>query len=350
MATEASTGKPLWSTPLNIKPSEQFVVSDKTIFLGSSDHTLYALKKSNGQVIWKKSYKDLTTVGNHILDIAPFAASDGKTLYFGGPRGIYAWSAEDGHLLWSYSTPKSCSTQQDKCESAVVTVKDGVVYAYLDGLYALNASNGTMSWKNSAVPDGSRLVVVQDHIYVAYYGGGAMRVLNTTDYLRGRTAQASEDLYALRNSDSTVIWHNQYKNIAFSIRDGNFYYISQKQLATDTVQSQPTKPITTNDLNNANPESAGTFQVCKAQSSDGKELWCKQLPGNFVPLLAEVRGDVLYITVRGKVESIRLSDMKVLWTVSGNSPSAHSESTSSSDGKTYQTTTTESSFAHIELD
>lgn len=309
-AVDAGSGKTIWSTPLHTRASWQFLVSRGRIFIGSSDYYLYALRTDDGQLLWKRSYKDLTTVGNQAVQIAPYPASDGNTIYFGTPKGIYAWSATDGRQVWSYPAPASFSALSRKFEPEVATVNNGIVYAYLafhNGLYALNAASGSLRWKNAQVPSDTSLVVVRNHIYFASYGG-AMRVLqadsgqllNTpglprvspfnmmitdgdTVYLRSGIPGYSEDVYAVRSSDDTVLWHKHYELLSFSgVRNGSLYYISIRSF-------------------------------CAVSARDGSMQWCRQLPRYFTPELAIANQGTLYITASSKLEAIRLSDGKVLW-------------------------------------
>ncbi len=332
-AVDAGSGKTIWSTPLHTKASEQFLISGGKIFLGSSDYYLYALQASNGQLLWKRSYKDLTTVGNQTVEIAPYPASDGNAIYFGTPKGIYAWKASDGQQLWNYPVPTTCGTLWGVCAPEVATVNHGIVYAYLDGLYALNATDGSM--------------LAQNHVYVDSYGGspndsGPMRVLqadtgrllNTPDlprvnpfdmitdgntvYLRSGTAGTS-DVYAVRSSDDTVLWHKQYKvlGLMFSgVRDGSLYYISETTSASGS--NQQSSQLTPMSGIYGGTLYAAAFQLCAVSAADGSAQWCRQLPSNFTPQLAVASQGTLYVTTTGGVEAIRLSDGKVLWVALGH--------------------------------
>jgi len=345
-AVDAGSGKTIWSTPLHTKASEQFLISGGKIFLGSSDYYLYALQASNGQLLWKRSYKDLTTVGNQTVEIAPYPASDGNAIYFGTPKGIYAWKASDGQQLWSYPAPTTCSPLSGICPPEVATVTNGIVYAYLDGLYALNATDGSMRWSDAKVSS-TTLVVAQNHVYVADYGLGAMRVLqadtgqplNTPDlprvnhsdmitdedtvYLRSGTAGTS-DVYAVRSSDDTVLWHKQYKDLLLSfsgVHDGSLYY---SYLATSGSNQQSSQLTPVTSISGGTLHTAA-FQLCAVSATDGSAQWCRQLPSNFTPQLAIASQGTLYVTTRGGVEAIRLSDGKVLWVALGHVSLAHIE-------------------------
>lgn len=332
-AIAASNGKNIWSTPLHIRPSEQFLVSGQRIFLGSSDYFLYALQASNGRLLWQRSYKDLTTIGPQTVEIAPYPASDEKAIYFGTPKGIYVWRASDGQPIWQYSTPAACGTQGGICAPEVETVNTGVVYAYLDGLYALDATDGSLLWHDSNVSR-TLLAVAQNHVYVAAYGGarnhaGPMRVLqadtgqvlNTpgfprispdemiTDgeriYLRGGDVRNHEDVYALQGSDNTVLWHRQYNSLVFSgAHDGSLYTFSPLPPGASASNQRP---------------------FCARSAEDGSTRWCQPLPGDAMIQLAVVSQRTLYVSTMQGVEAIRIGDGTVLWTAFENIPLDHIE-------------------------
>jgi outer membrane protein assembly factor BamB len=338
-AVDADSGKTIWSTPLHIKTSEQFLVSDGKIFLGSSDYFLYALQASNGQVLWKRSYKDLTTIGKQTVQIAPYPVSDGGAIYFGTPKGISAWRASDGQQLWSYPVPTNCGTVWGGCTPEVEAVTSGVVYAYLDGLYALNATDGTKLWDDLHVSS-TTLVVARTHIYVASYGGaanatGPMRVLQArtgkllstpdlpqvepfemitdgnTIYLRSGNSSKSEDVYALRSADNTVLWHRYYDGLSFSsVHDGSLY-------ATTETIAMPGSNVPSSQATHVTTTNGGSIilRFCALSATDGSTQWCRPLSSNFglVGKMPVVSQGTLYMIAESKVEAIGLSDGKVLW-------------------------------------
>lgn len=68
------------------------------VFMGSSDHGLYALRASNGSTIWR--YETLGAVQSE-----PLYDPDLDTLYFGSNDGaLYAVHASDGALVWRFDS------------------------------------------------------------------------------------------------------------------------------------------------------------------------------------------------------------------------------------------------------
>jgi outer membrane protein assembly factor BamB len=117
----ASTG-PVFSSP---------VVENGVVYFGGGfpDTNLYALKTSNGALLW--SYD----IGGELFGPA---VSNG-VVYIGGAFGVYALNSTTGALLWSYI--------RDGVQTPP-TVSNGVVYVCdLSGfVYALKAKTGAVLW------------------------------------------------------------------------------------------------------------------------------------------------------------------------------------------------------------
>ena len=72
--------------------------SSPVVYVGSDDHHMYSLTRSDGKVEWK--FK----TGNKVQSTAT-VSDDGQSLYFGSNDGnLYALQASDGKLLWSFTT------------------------------------------------------------------------------------------------------------------------------------------------------------------------------------------------------------------------------------------------------
>jgi outer membrane protein assembly factor BamB len=102
--------------------------------VGSEDNSLYALNAQNGALLWRY------TTGDQITLSSP-AVADGK-VYFGSNDGnIYSLDATDGGVVWKYPT--------NGYVVASPAIHGGVVYigSYDHSLYALNATDGSLLWK-----------------------------------------------------------------------------------------------------------------------------------------------------------------------------------------------------------
>ena len=109
-------------------------VVNGTIYVGSDDGNVYALRASDGSVVWK--YK---TGG--AVDSSPAVVSG--IVYVGSGDGkIYALDASTGARIWSYTTGAKITT------AAALVVNNTVYMGSYDGtFYALNASNGSLVWR-----------------------------------------------------------------------------------------------------------------------------------------------------------------------------------------------------------
>lgn len=77
-------------------PDEVQSVSSPVVFVGSDDHHMYSLARSDGKVEWK--FK----TGGKVQSTAA-VSHDGQTIYFGSNDGnLYALQANDGKLKWTF--------------------------------------------------------------------------------------------------------------------------------------------------------------------------------------------------------------------------------------------------------
>jgi outer membrane protein assembly factor BamB/fibronectin type 3 domain-containing protein len=189
------TGGFVWSSPA--------IGSDGTIYVGSSDHNLYAINP-NGTEKWN------FTTGNFV-DSSPAIGSDG-TIYVGaGDDHLYAINP-DGKEKWKFHTGNNVS-------SSPVINSDGTIYiASCDGhLYAINP-DGTKKWSFFTYSSETSVPVIgsDNTIYFASFRNylfafnlnGTVKWNFTTGGIFGRSPAIG--------SDGTIY---------VGARDGNFYAI-----------------------------------------------------------------------------------------------------------------------------
>jgi eukaryotic-like serine/threonine-protein kinase len=131
-------------------------IARDTVYVGSTDHMLYALDRSSGTVKWK-----FKTEGR----VASSAAVADGTVYFGSYDGnFYALEAASGKLKWKFQTGgerrfagkhlhgvlPAAETMPDPFDVYLSSpvIANGVVYfGSGDGnVYALDAASGTLKW------------------------------------------------------------------------------------------------------------------------------------------------------------------------------------------------------------
>lgn len=112
----------------------------RRVFVGSSDHGLYALRAEDLTTIWR--YETLGAVQSEPM-------YDGATdsLYFGSNDGaLYKVRAKDGQLLWRFASNAEVARPP--------VLRDGVVYFTNanDTLVALNEETGELLWHQHRTP------------------------------------------------------------------------------------------------------------------------------------------------------------------------------------------------------
>jgi len=134
-AVDATTGRALWQFPpqgtIGSVVGSSLVRRD-TVYVGSSDHRVYALDASSGVEKWRFETKNKVWAG---------VATDGQsTLYVASlDHNVYALDMSGG-LKWTFETQGAIASTP--------LYADGVLYfGSSDGtLYALNAASGERKW------------------------------------------------------------------------------------------------------------------------------------------------------------------------------------------------------------
>lgn len=141
VALNATTGAQLWkfSVPFvtaDDDPCSGIDVANGMVYVDSKNGSVYALKESDGTLVWSRSIAK-PGAGNRS---SPVVATNG-VLYVGShDKNLYALNASTGAFLWKRSTGAFIDSSP--------AVANGVVYfASQDKkIYALNATNGAVLW------------------------------------------------------------------------------------------------------------------------------------------------------------------------------------------------------------
>lgn len=325
-ALRPSDGALYWQYSTGHKLSGALVATNDTIFAGSTDGYVYALHKSDGSVRWSS----LHIPGG----VFPPMFTDGTALYFSSPNAIYAMRTSDGQILWHRSTPV-CNT----CAAVFAAVNDGTAYAYLDGLYALRASDGHVLWHHPEYPFTTRsFVALAGKVYVPVEHDGRVYELRASDGQLLRTFpftrdeplemvsaggtvyidSAGHDLYAIRASDDSTLWHKQFSDLVFGLsaaNDGTLYFASTIVAAVSQVVSgQGITPTPLISSSTASPE------VDALNASDGSQHW-RWHPTNNSGGTTDVLsiGDTAYLAIGNSMYALSGKDGTLLWTISERS-------------------------------
>jgi outer membrane protein assembly factor BamB len=105
------------------------------VFVGSSDHGLYALRANNGEPIWR--FETLAPV-----QCEPLYDPELDAVYFGSNDGaLYAVHASDGKLMWRFDSGGEVARK-------AVRVGETLVFANAsDSLFAIDRRSGKAAWR-----------------------------------------------------------------------------------------------------------------------------------------------------------------------------------------------------------
>lgn len=144
-------------------------VAHRRIFVGSSDHGLYALRADSAEILWR-----FETLG--AVQCEPLYDPASDTVFFGSNDGaLYRVRALDGKLLYRFMTNAEVARRP--------VLRNGVLYVVNanDTLIALDAATGVMRWHQHRTPAfGMEIAgyagpaLGQDKVYTAFSDGNVM--------------------------------------------------------------------------------------------------------------------------------------------------------------------------------
>jgi outer membrane protein assembly factor BamB len=150
-------------------------LAHRRVFVGSSDHGLYALRADDASVLWR-----FETMG--AVQCEPLYDPAENTLYFGSNDGaLYKVRADDGKLLYRFATNGEVARRP--------VLKGGVLYVMNanDTLLAIDAKSGKPIWTQHRTPAFGMEIggyagptVVGDRVFAAY-SDGVVDVYSTKD-------------------------------------------------------------------------------------------------------------------------------------------------------------------------
>lgn len=217
----ATKGSLVWSLKVSNSAfySSPIISKDGTIYVGSSDWSMYAVDSTTRSLRWKYA------TGASIFGTA--ALSSVGSLYFGSYDGnLYALNATTGLLKWTFK----CS---DSIRSSPVLGKNGDIYvAAIDGNIYSISQYGTKQWKQQ--PPQSKKVLGN----LAYYGDNASPYLIFVAYAKTNGYNGESLLQLNASSGNTLDAENNMNTASFALSspsiDINSYDI---YVATSAIQS-----------------------------------------------------------------------------------------------------------------
>ncbi|MDP2984481.1 MAG: PQQ-binding-like beta-propeller repeat protein, partial [Candidatus Latescibacter sp.] len=279
IATVAASSTVKWKfQPDNSVNSSPAIGSDGTIYVGSDDNYLYAVK-SDGTLKWKFPT-------GFIVRLSPAIGSDG-TVYVGSFDNYFYAVKSDGTLKWKFQTGSSVGSSP-----AIGT--DGTVYvgSYDKYLYAVK-SDGTLKWKfqTGSYVSSSPAIGTDGTVYVGSY---------------------DTYLYAVK-SDGTLKWKFQTGDVI--------------DLSSPAISSDGTVYVGSNDFSFYAVKSDGTLKwkfqtgsyvtTSPAIGSDGA-VYVGAHDGYLYAFAPETPGGTITVTTpNGGEKIVAGTDFKITWTATG---------------------------------
>lgn len=110
------------------------------VFVGTSDHGLYALRADGGSTLWR--FETLATVQSE-----PLYDADLDVVYFGSNDGaLYAVHARDGQLVWRYNTGAEVARRPARSGELLFVANAA------DNLFAIDRRTGNTLWHVHRAP------------------------------------------------------------------------------------------------------------------------------------------------------------------------------------------------------
>lgn len=175
-ALRATDGSEIWhqSVPVSLLGTSAPTVANGVVYVGSKNGGLFALQAGDGHTLW------------HALDgafvMAAPVVSNG-VVYASTSGTVIALDAATGSVKWR--TPMLGTSPGAPFASVALAVDDNHIYADLDGIHALNITDGSAAWTVNA--SGGIL------------SGGAIDIQAFVGYVLTRKG-------LLRGSDGSLVW------------------------------------------------------------------------------------------------------------------------------------------------
>jgi outer membrane protein assembly factor BamB len=196
-AVDAVTGEAQWTFETGGPVRSSPAVVEDTVYVGSDDNHLYAVDAASGEETWRFQTREAVASSPAVVNGTVYVGSDGTD--------VYAVDAASGEGEWTRQTGGG--------ESAAPAVVDDTVYVWnIDGtVTALDAATGDRQWvvgteDAASTPDGTldagTGVSVDRPTTVA--PGDAQPPLQASGALRSSPAVANGTVYVQRQSGTVV--------------------------------------------------------------------------------------------------------------------------------------------------
>ena len=221
-AINKKTGGKIWEFKTKGAIHSSPCILDNVVYFGSADGSLYAVDKTKGKLIWK-----FESEGEKMYGLWDYYLSspevDEEIIYWGSGDGyLYAIQGSNGELKWKFKT-------NDIIHASPVVYKNNVYIGGFDGyFYSINKKNGVLVWKFNTIgatyfPKGEiqKAAFVKDN--VVYFG--------SRDYnIYALDAKTGRGRWNMKQQSGWIIaTPTEYKgNIYFGTSDAHIFYCMDK--------------------------------------------------------------------------------------------------------------------------
>lgn len=322
------------------------VVSNGTVFIGSSDHHLYALDLATGEQKWK--FK----TGSRVTS-SP-AVADGVVYFLSYDSNLYAVDAATGQQKWKFHTggerrfaaqhlhgaEPAAETMPDPFDfylSSPVVWNGNVYFGSGDtNVYALDASSGSLKWKFKT----------GDVVHASpAIDSGIIYIGSWDSYFYALDAATGKEKWRFKTGEDPEI-HNQVGiQASATVADGTVYFgcRDSKFYAVDAATGAQRWAFS----------NKGSWVIGSAAVRDGKVYFATSDSGLFHALDAKtgavlfsldfkrwpmfsspaIAGDTLYIgSHNGRLMAINLKSQSVAWTFETDGAKANGATYTKPDG------------------
>lgn len=155
-------GEHLWTHELTDSLPASPTISQSTVYGGGSSGTVFALRESDGEVLWERSFGDEREGGSVSVPVTVDDTNVYVPIYSSTEQGIYALSRKDGSVRWKIKGPQ--------IQSTMVRTGDVLLVSYPSyDLVAFEIQSGERRWSHPLVERrisppavGSETVVISD--------------------------------------------------------------------------------------------------------------------------------------------------------------------------------------------
>jgi outer membrane protein assembly factor BamB len=281
----------------------------RRVFVGSSDHGLYAIRAEDGAVIWR--FETLAPV-----QCEPYYDNDGDFIYFGSNDGaLYKARASDGWLIYRFTTNAEVSRRP------ALAGKGAYFTNAKDTLMAIDAATGKLRWSQHRTPAGGMEIaghagaaVSGDRVYTGFSSGvvagysladgkEVMSVDLSSGVAPGSEAARYLDVdttpIPARIGPTDVIFVASYPGGVFALdtRDGGRVWSNTETIGVTAI-SLWREPSRARDLLLA---ASGLTGLSALDPSTGRTLWRRALPRGGVSAPVGVMGALLVSTTEDGV-------------------------------------------------